>query len=173
MKQKINHRFSFTKPRCWFWFVGVLGYLCTNDCLDRQVDHRICRLIRVAVNFWGGEGWVTACHHCRIVPDDEDAQSLAKGTQFACVKKVEVIWPNARALPRWSLWMMNHEWVSQSIRYVSIELLGQLKIIIKCITVTIKSNLHNDLLTSSQLFILGILYGHISWSWQHGASSRA
>ena len=44
--------------------------------VDRQVDHRIYRLIRVAVNFWGGEGWVTACHHCRVVPDDEDAQSL-------------------------------------------------------------------------------------------------
>ena len=38
------------------------------------------RLIRVAINFWGGEGWVTACHHGRVVPDDEDAQSLAKVT---------------------------------------------------------------------------------------------
>ena len=36
MKQKINHRFSFTKPRCWFWFVGVLGYLFASDCLARR-----------------------------------------------------------------------------------------------------------------------------------------
>ena len=57
-----------------------LGYLFICDSLDRQVDHRIYRLIRVAVNFWGGEGWVSACHHCRVVPDDEDAQSLAKVT---------------------------------------------------------------------------------------------
>ena len=58
-----------------------MGYLfITSDCLDRQVDHRICRLIRVAVNFWGGEGWVSACHHCRIFPDDEDPKSLAKVT---------------------------------------------------------------------------------------------
>ena len=38
---------------------------------DRQVDHIIYRLIWVAVNLWGGrgdEGWVSACHHCRIVP---------------------------------------------------------------------------------------------------------
>ena len=48
--------------------------------MDRQVDQRIYRLIRVVVNFWGGEGWVSACHHCRIVPGDEDAQSLAKVT---------------------------------------------------------------------------------------------
>ena len=48
--------------------------------MDRQVEQRIDRLIWVAVNFWGGEGWVLACHHCRIVPDDEDAQSLAKVT---------------------------------------------------------------------------------------------
>ena len=46
--------------------------------MDRQVDHRIYRLIWVAVNFWGGEGWVSACHHCRIVPDDEDPKSLAE-----------------------------------------------------------------------------------------------
>ena len=43
------------------------GYLFTSDSVDRQVDHRIYRLIWVAVNFWGGEGWVSACHHCRIV----------------------------------------------------------------------------------------------------------
>ena len=64
--------------------VGLLfsgwGYLFTSDSFDRQVDHRIYRLIRVAVNFWGDEGWVTACHHCRVVPDDKDAQSLAKVT---------------------------------------------------------------------------------------------
>ena len=48
--------------------------------LDCHVDHRIYRLIWVAVNFWGGESWVSACHHCRIVPSDEDAQSLAKVT---------------------------------------------------------------------------------------------
>ena len=57
-----------------------LGYLFTSDSVDRQVDHRIYRLIRVAVNFWGGEGWVSACHHCRIVPDDEDPKPLAKVT---------------------------------------------------------------------------------------------
>ena len=57
-----------------------MGYLFTSDCLDRQVDHRINRLIGVAVNFRGGEGWVSACHHCRVVPSDEDAQSLAKVT---------------------------------------------------------------------------------------------
>ena len=28
----------------------------------------------------GGEGWVSACHHCRIVPDDEDPKSLAEVT---------------------------------------------------------------------------------------------
>ena len=48
--------------------------------LDCHVDHRIYRLIWVAVNFWGGESWVSACHHCRIVPEDEDAQSLGKVT---------------------------------------------------------------------------------------------
>ena len=32
-----------------------LGYLFTGDSLDRQVDHRIYRLIWVAVNFWGGD----------------------------------------------------------------------------------------------------------------------
>ena len=57
-----------------------LGYLFTGDSLDRQVDHRIYRLIWVAVNFWGGEGWVSACHHFRIVPDDEDPKSLAEVT---------------------------------------------------------------------------------------------
>ena len=53
-----------------------LGYLFTSDSVDRQVDHRIYRLIWVAVDFWGGEAWVSACHHCRVVPDDEDTQSL-------------------------------------------------------------------------------------------------
>ena len=57
-----------------------MGYLFTCDSLDRQVNHRINRLIGVAVNFRGGEGWVSACHHCRVVPSDEDAQSLAKVT---------------------------------------------------------------------------------------------
>ena len=60
--------------------VQNLGYFFTSDSFDRQVDHRICRLIRVAVNFWGGEVWVLACHHCRDFSDDEDAQSLAKVT---------------------------------------------------------------------------------------------
>ena len=27
-----------------------------------------------------GEGWVSACHHCCVVPDDVDAQSLAEVT---------------------------------------------------------------------------------------------
>ena len=57
-----------------------LGYLFTSNSVDRQVDHRIYRLIWVAVNFWGGKGWVSACHHCRIVPDDEDPESLAEVT---------------------------------------------------------------------------------------------
>ena len=35
-----------------------LGYLFTSDSVDRQVDHRIYRLIWVAVYFWGGEGWL-------------------------------------------------------------------------------------------------------------------
>ena len=26
------------------------------------------------------EGWVSACHHCCVVPDDVDAQSLAEVT---------------------------------------------------------------------------------------------
>ena len=52
----------------------------TSDSKDRQVDHRIDRLVWVAINFWGGEGWVSACHHCRIVPDDEDPKSLAEVT---------------------------------------------------------------------------------------------
>ena len=38
------------------------------------------RLVWVAVNFWGGEGWVSACHNCRIVPDNEDSKSLAEVT---------------------------------------------------------------------------------------------
>ena len=58
----------------------VVGYLFTGDSLNRQVDHIIYRLIWVAVNFWGGKGWVSACHHCRIVPDDEDPKSLAEVT---------------------------------------------------------------------------------------------
>ena len=32
-----------------------LGYLFTSDSFDRQVDHRIYRLIRVAVNFRSGQ----------------------------------------------------------------------------------------------------------------------
>ena len=48
--------------------------------MDHQVDRRIDRLIWVAVNFWRGEGWVSACHHCCVVPDDEDPQSLTKVT---------------------------------------------------------------------------------------------
>ena len=30
-------------------------YIFTSDSFDRQVDHRIYRLIRVAVNFWGAK----------------------------------------------------------------------------------------------------------------------
>ena len=52
----------------------------TSDSKDRQVDHRIDRLVWVAINLWGSEGWVSAFHHCRVVPDDEDAQSLAEVT---------------------------------------------------------------------------------------------
>ena len=68
-----------------------MGYLFTSDCLDRQVDHRINRLIGVAVNFRGGEGWVSACHHCRVVPSDEDAQSLAKVTHHLVLALSKVL----------------------------------------------------------------------------------
>ena len=37
--------------------------------------------------------------------------------QLACVRKLEVIWPDARALPRQPLWMMNGESVNPSYRY--------------------------------------------------------
>ena len=43
--------------------------------------------------------------------------------------KLEVIWPDACALPRRSLWMMNCELLTQWVRYVGIELLWQPKII--------------------------------------------
>ena len=43
--------------------------------------------------------------------------------QVACVRKLEVIGPDAHTLPRPSLWIMNHE----SVAYIGIELLGQLK----------------------------------------------
>ena len=57
---------------------GSLGYFFTSDSFDGQVDHRIYRLIRVAVNFWGSEGWVSACHHCRVVPDDKDTLGILR-----------------------------------------------------------------------------------------------
>ena len=43
-------------------------------------------------------------------------------------RKLEVIWPDACALPCRSLWMMNHEWMIQWVPYVGVELLWQLKI---------------------------------------------
>ena len=58
--------------------------------MDHQVDRRIDRLIWVAVNFWRGEGWVSACHHCCVVPDDEDAQSLAKVTHHLVLVLAQV-----------------------------------------------------------------------------------
>ena len=58
--------------------------------VDHQVDRRIDRLIWVAVNFWRGEGWVSACHHCCVVPDDEDAQSLAKVTHHLVLVLAQV-----------------------------------------------------------------------------------
>ena len=76
-----------------------LGYLFTGDSLDRQVDHRIYRLIWVAVNFWGGEGWVSACHHCRIVPDDEDPKFLAKVTHHLVLVLAKVPRQVANCLP--------------------------------------------------------------------------
>ena len=67
-----------------------MGYLFTSDSVDRQVDHRIYRLIWVAVNFWGGEGWVSACHYCRVFYDDEDAQSLTKVTHLLVLALAKV-----------------------------------------------------------------------------------
>ena len=39
--------------------------------------------------------------------------------QPPCVRMLEVIWPNAGALPRRSLWMMNHYSLSQSVSHWS------------------------------------------------------
>ena len=47
--------------------------------------------------------------------------------QLASVRKFEAIWPDARTLPGQSLWMMNHEWMTQWVPCVGIELLWQLK----------------------------------------------
>ena len=68
--------------------------------MDRQVNHRIHRLIWVAINFWGGEGWVSACHHCRcrVVPDDEDAQSLAKVTHHLVLVLAKVLCVDLKVL---------------------------------------------------------------------------
>ena len=43
---------------------------------------------------------------------------ISYNLQLACVRKLEVIWPNARALPRRSLWMMNHEWLTHTVTYI-------------------------------------------------------
>ena len=45
-----------------------------------QVVVWIVKLITEYTDTSGGEGWVSACHHCRIVPDDEDPKPLAKVT---------------------------------------------------------------------------------------------
>ena len=34
---------------------------------------------------------------------------------FFLIRKLEVIWPDGRTLPRRSLWLMNHEWISHSV----------------------------------------------------------
>ena len=52
---------------------------------------------------------------------------ISYNLQPACVRKLEVIWLDARALPRRLLWMMNGEWVNNSVPYVGVKLLGQLK----------------------------------------------
>ena len=54
---------------------------------------------------------------------------ISYNLQHACVRKLEVIWPDACALLRRSLWMMNAELLTQWVTYVGIELLWQLKII--------------------------------------------
>ena len=51
---------------------------------------------------------------------------ISYNLQVACVRKLEVIWPDARSLLRRSLWMMNHYSLTQSVPYVGIELLWQL-----------------------------------------------
>ena len=49
---------------CWCFLIhATSGYLFTSDSMDRQVDHRMYRVIWVAVDFWGGEGWASACRN--------------------------------------------------------------------------------------------------------------
>ena len=64
------------------------------------------------------------------------SRTLLEKWAIALARKLEVIWPHitsnsnqlgVHALPRPSLWMMNHELLTQSVTGVSIELLGQPK----------------------------------------------
>ena len=64
------------------------------------------------------------------------SQTLLEKWAIALARMLEVIWPHitsnsnqlgVHALPRRSLWMMNHELLTQSVTGVSIELLGQPK----------------------------------------------
>ena len=50
----------------------VSRYLFTSDSVDRQVDHRIYKDQSRSPSTSGG----SACHHCRIVPDDEQTSYL-------------------------------------------------------------------------------------------------
>ena len=51
---RLDHQPDYTDHQAGGMVLGHkrLGYLVTGDSLDRQVDHRIYRLIWVAVNFY-------------------------------------------------------------------------------------------------------------------------
>ena len=55
-------------------------FLTVGWAIYLQVIVWIVKLITEYTDTSGGEGWVSACHHCRIVPDDEDPKSLAEVT---------------------------------------------------------------------------------------------
>jgi len=50
-----------------------------------------------------------------VVHKEVGGRLISYNLQLSCVRKLEVVWPDVRTLPRRSLWMMNHNSLTQSI----------------------------------------------------------
>ena len=64
---------SVTELFYWDIYLQVIVLIVSSRSQNMQINQGRRQLL-------GDKGWVAACHHCCVVPDDKDAQSLAKVT---------------------------------------------------------------------------------------------
>ena len=102
-----------------------------------------------------GREHITRDEKLEVVNKQVGGYLIPYNLQPPCVRKLEVIGPNARTLPRRFLWMMNHEWLSQcsqSVTYEGNELAGHFVVrTLSWTNIDIKHNAQNPKLFNHEL----------------------